>query len=76
MEPLQELLKEFFGPALGAGGVVGAFVYFRKYDKDLRQELREDNKRLRDDSEQLRRTVHKQDNEIYRLHEIIRKGDE
>lgn len=74
MEQIADIARELFGPALGTGGIVGAFLYFRKYDKELRQEIRGDNKALREENDHMRSVIHKQDAEIYRLNELIRKG--
>lgn len=47
MDPFVQLLKDLLGPGAALGGLGGMFIYFRKSEKELRDELRVDNDRLR-----------------------------
>lgn len=73
MEDFTRALGEVLGPLLGTGGVVGAFVYFRKYDKELREEVRQDNDSLRAERDTLRTQVDDQYREIERLRAELRE---
>ena len=47
VDPFVQLLKDLLGPGAALGGLGGMFIYFRKSEKELRDELRIDNDRLR-----------------------------
>ncbi|MCQ9367331.1 hypothetical protein NQ036_03600 [Brevibacterium sp. 91QC2O2] len=48
-----QLLKSLGGPAGLVGGVVWVFLYFRKTDRELRDEQRADNDSLRKERDEL-----------------------
>ena len=52
-----ELVKALVGPGVGAGGVAGWYLLYRKFDAERAASLREDNKTLRDENKDLREEV-------------------
>lgn len=67
-----QMLKDLAGPTFGLGGITGMFLYFRKSEKELRDELRADNERLRAEITALRAELARVETENDTLHARLR----
>lgn len=71
MDEVQAFVRELTGPVLGSGSIVAAFLYFRKYDKELRDETRADKAMLREERDALRARNKELADEIERLRGLL-----
>ena len=68
-EMVIELAKALIAPALPAGGVLGFYLLFRKFEAERAESLRVDNKTRRDENRELRK-------ELNDLREELRQRDD
>ncbi|MBD8019398.1 hypothetical protein [Brevibacterium gallinarum] len=72
MDDFMQMLKDLAGPTFGIGGIAGMFVYFRRSERELRDELRADNERLRVEVTALRAELARVEAENDALHARLR----
>ena len=71
VDEVQAFVRELTGPVLGSGSIVAAFLYFRKYDRELRDEQRADKAALREERDALRARNQELAEEIERLRGLL-----
>lgn len=68
---MQAFVRELTGPVTGTGSLVAAFLYFRKYDRELRDEQRSDKAALREERDALLARNQELADEIERLRGLL-----
>lgn len=71
VDEVQAFVRELTGPVLGSSSIVAAFLYFRKYDRELRDEQRADKAALREERDALRARNQELADEIERLRGLL-----
>ena len=76
MDQVIELVKALIAPGLTGGGVLGFYLLYRKFEAERAQSLREDNKTLREEREQLNTRLDKAEETIDQLRRKLRGDSE
>lgn len=76
MDQVIELVKALIAPGLTGGGVLGFYLLYRKFEAERAQSLREDNKTLREERDQLNTRLDKAEETIDQLRRKLRGDSE
>ena len=76
MDQVIELVKALIAPGLTGGGVLGFYLLYRKFEAERAQSLREDNRTLREERDQLNTRLDKAEETIDQLRRKLRGDSE
>lgn len=76
MDQVIELVKALIAPGLTGGGVLGFYLLYRKFEAERAQSLREDNRTLREERDQLNTRLDKAEETIDQLRKKLRGDSE
>lgn len=76
MDSFIQMLKDLAGPGAMLGGVGGLFIYFRKSERELRDEVRSEYARLREERDYLRSELMRAEAENDSLRAELRRHQE
>ena len=76
MDQVIELVKALIAPGLTGGGVLGFYLLYRKFEAERAQSLREDNRTLREERDQLNTRLDKAEETIDQLRRKLRGASE